>query len=297
MVETMRAARSLFCPAVALLAVACGSSEPPVGHVDVAPSEIRLVYSGFSEYQLTWQPETPLDGVVGDLRAKVHLKGDDGKVLRTFDHSLDFDWSVGSSRPTRQVLYQSALAPALGEGEYELDIGLYDEGGNRWAVTSSSPVVRVEDASEGFPAFYFSPEWLPIEGGTDLQILGRRWLKADGLIRLGELTAPGALWLQIGVPEARDGELEMLFEDGATAPEVVVSSSCGVPSQTLRGSGPHHVLLEVRAGDEGVLPEECELAIDANYTLIAIESQVRRTVALESLCWLTGDAPTWPLRE
>ncbi len=272
---------------VAALTSACDEPPEPVGRVTVEPAEIRLLYPGFSAYRLTWAPEAELANRVGDLRASVHLKGPSGEVLRTFDHALDFEWSPGADATRDQTLFQSALAPPLEEGSYELEIGLYDGGGSAWSVASSGVTVSVEAAAEGFPAFYFSPEWLPIEGGTDLQILGRRWLRSDGLIRLGELTEPGTLWLQIGVPVPIEGEHEMRFDEGASGPEVVVSSSCGVPTQVVKGVGSHHVMLDVAPGEDGALATECELSIDANYTLISIEDRAHRTVALESLSWLT----------
>lgn len=278
----------LWSAAFALLTIGCEEPAPPVGQVELQPREISLRYPGFSGYRLLWKAEAPVEGRVGDLRAKVHLLGEDGDVLRTFDHVMDFEWSPGVSESREQMLFQSALAPPLGEGEYELEIGLYDEGGNVWEVTSPGATVRVEPATEGFPAFYFSPEWLPIETGTDLQILGRRWLRADGLIRLGELTRPGTLWLQIGIPTPREGEHELVLDEGATEPQVEVRSTCGTPSQRLQGVGSHQVMLEIGPGEDGVLAAQCEVAIDANYTMVALEDGARRTIALECLSWLTG---------
>ncbi len=279
-------------PAVCVLTavswiVACGETAAPVGRVTAEPSEIRLLYPGFSGYRLEWSPEAPLDGVEGELRASIHLVGDEGQVLRTFDQKLEREWSPGATSVTEHMLYQSALAPPLGVGRYRLEIGLYDGAGNGWEVVSNEPTARVEDSSQGFPAFYFSPEWQPIESGTDLQILGRRWLRADGVLRLGELTAPGRLWLQIAIPAPLAGEQLLELDPEAAEPEVVVHCSCGDVTEVRRGSGSHQVMLSIVPPADPEVPPECEISFDANYTLIGVEDRVRRTVALESLSWLS----------
>ena len=263
---------------------ACDEARPPVGGVEVKPATVRLLYPGFSEYRLTW---TPTEAIEGELRASIHLIGVDGDVLRTFDHAIGFDWTPGVTETRSQMLYQSALAPPLKEGTYKLRIGLYDAS-NHWQLTTSGASVQVDASAEGIPAFYFSPEWQPIEGGTDRQVLGRRWLRADGVIRLGELTRPGTLWLQIGVPTPFEGKQDLVLDEGATEPEVVLSSSCTHRTQTFTGSGSHQVMLPVEPGADGVLPAQCEIAIDTNFTLVAVSDGVHRTIALESLSWLGG---------
>lgn len=275
------------CCAAATLLAACAQEPAAVGRVEVEPSEIRLLYPGFSEYRLTWTAERSLENRQGDLRASIHLQGADGAVLRTFDHDIGFEWSLGASGTSAQMLYQSALAPPLEAGRYALAIGLYDAAGNGWPVSSTAASVVVEDSTEGFPAFYFSPEWQPIEGGTDRQILGRRWLRADGVLRLGELTGAGTLWLQIAVPTPIEGEQELELEADATVPQVVVSCSCGDLSETVSGSGSHQLMLPIVPPADPSVPAECEISLEANYSLLAVEDRVRRTVALESLSWLS----------
>ncbi len=275
------------CLLIALLSTGCGEQVTPVGSVEVHPSEIGLLYPGFSPYRLTWTAERPLEGRVGDLRAAVHLREIGGDVLRTFDHALTLDWQPGQSETVERILYQSALAPPLEPGSYALEIGLYDSVGNEWQLTTSGATVRVEESTVGLPAFYFSPEWQPIEDGTDQQVLGRRWLRADGVIRLGELTRPGTLWLQLGVPAPSAGEQELELAEGATGPEVVVGNSCGGGAELLSGSGSHELMLSIVPPADPSVPPECEISIESNYALIAVEDRARRTVALESLSWLT----------
>lgn len=262
----------------------CGDRTPPAGSVAVTPAEVPLFYPGFSAIELAWSPTESLTDLQGDLRASIHLVGD-GEVLRTFDRTLDFEWTPGTTQELSGMLFQSALAPPLERGTYELRIGLYDGAGHTWKLDGPGATVRVEDQAAGFPAFYFAPEWLPIEGGTDRQILGRRWLQADGVIRLGQMTRPGILWLQLGVPTPVSGVQEMSFDEGASEPEVTVAG-CGF-DETFVGSGSHQMRIAIEAGADGSLAEECEIAFDTNYTLIAIEDRVHRTIALESLSWLT----------
>ncbi len=284
----MRGLLVACCLLAVSLTTACGRQPPPVGRVEVEPDEITLLYPGIAEYRLLWTAETPLEGRQGELRAAVHLLGRKGAVLRTFDHPLGFEWTPGATATVERMLYQSALAPPLETGTYELRIGLYDASGHHWKLSSAGAAIRVKEATEGFPAFYFSPEWEPIDSGTDRQVLGRRWLRADGVIRLGELTRPGTLWLQLAIPEPREGELELVLEEGATAPEVIVRSSCGDLSETRSGIGSHRVMLAIVPPADETLPPECEISLDANYKLISIVDRTRLTVGLESLSWLTG---------
>jgi hypothetical protein len=279
----MKSTLTFYCLVAAVLVVGCEEPDEPVGRAEIAPSEISLGYPGFARYRITWTAEDELAGRSGDLRASVHLVNSDGDAVRTFDHPLGFEWSPGVTDSQERMIFQSALAPPLAEGDYELRIGLYD-GTRGWELTTNQPVVRVSRSGEGFPVFYFSPEWLPVEGGVDRQVLGRRWLRDDGVLRLGELTRPGTLWLQIGVPVAVAGEQELELDEGATEPVVTLTSSCADFSASYVGNGPHQVLIPIK---DDPLPTECELAIDTNYTLISLEDRQHRTIALESLSWLS----------
>ena len=291
----MKKALIIGCLAAGLLA-ACGDDAPPVASVEMTPGELTLAYPGFAEYELQWTLEAPLENRQGDLAAFVHLLDDDGAVLRTFDHALPFEWTAGATESYRQKIFQSALAPALETGTYELTIGLYDAA-NRWPLATSGGEVRsfehriatvvVPEVKDRFPAFYFSPEWLPVEGGTDRQILGRRWLREDGVIRLGELTRAGSLWLLVGVPTGEGEDLEIVLDEGADRQIVTLTSGCDGSVASITGSGSHDVAIPVTAGPGGALPEECEISIEANYYLTSTKDGSRRTVALESLSWLS----------
>ena len=51
-------------------------------------------------------------------------------------------------------------------------------------------------------ALSFSADWLPVENGTDRQIVARRWLERDGALRIRGYDEPGAVWLRLGIPTA-----------------------------------------------------------------------------------------------
>lgn len=294
----MRSRFVLFpVPALAIVALAAGcSDEPaPVASVAVEPARLQLSYPGFAEYTLEWSVEAPLAGRQGDLHAFVHLLDSRGVLERTFDHSVSFAWETGATSTYRQKIFQSVLAPPLELGTYDLTIGLYDSAGNRWPLATAGEEVRsleygiatveVIEAGPGYPAFYFSPEWLPVEGGTDRQILGRRWLRENGVIRVGELTRPGTLWLLAGIPSPIEGKQELVLAEGAAEPVATFRADCAGQSTSVAGSGSHEVTIAIGPDEAGELPRECEIAIETNYHLVSVEDRARRTVALESLSW------------
>src|SRR5258708_1346167 len=75
----------------------------------------------------------------------LHLLGPKGQVLRTFDHPFPQHWVAGTPVSYDVKLYQSALAPPLDPGKYRLTVGLYDQGGRRWALAGlGEPIARQE---------------------------------------------------------------------------------------------------------------------------------------------------------
>ena len=175
--------------AVALL-FGCAPVEPPVGELAIDPSSITMSYPQFVRVTLTWAMAEPLAELSGTPRVFLHLIDESGEVVRTFDHDFAGDWHVGSETSYEVVLSESALVPALPEGQYALTAGLYDEAGHRWSLAVAGEEVRpqeyriatvtAESKGEG-PQFFFASTWLPVEGGTDMQILGCRTSLATGL--------------------------------------------------------------------------------------------------------------------
>ena len=196
----MRSTKVILCALPLLGALCLGCAAPtPVGTLQLEPVQLDLAYPGFAELGFSWELTAPPQDVLGPLRVFVHLNDELGGQARTFDHELPFDMADQPSGEYSINLFQSALAPPLTAGTYHLTVGLYDGQGNRWPLAVDGEEVddseyqmaklQVSDASEDFPMFYFSSGWLPVEGGTDRQILGRRWLSEAGTVTVSEMAS------------------------------------------------------------------------------------------------------------
>lgn len=288
-----------------LLAIGCGSNEEPVAELTVEPSAVELAYPQFLDVDLHWTVLEALEAAEGPVYVFVHLLDEPGGVARTFDHGLGFAWSEGAEEKTSVRLYQSALAPPLRPGEYDLTLGLYDSTGRRWPLATSGEevdgreyavaTVTVPEEGEHVPMFFFSPSWLPIEAGTDVQVLGRRWLSGEGVIRLAEIAEPGVLWLSLRIPEPEAAVEELVLSEGASQPGVRVRSNCGDVDVMVSGFGRYEVEVPVRpsvpTGEEAdpeaapTLPSECEVQVIPDFHLVSIETLASKSVALDVLGW------------
>ncbi|MDH3253566.1 MAG: hypothetical protein OEM62_01130 [Acidobacteriota bacterium] len=284
---------SMFATAVVTLLSACETPEPPVGGLNIEPRAIEMAYPAFVPVALEWTMSRPLAGLSGTPRVFLHLLGADGDVVRTFDHDLPREWTVGSNLSYEVMLSQSALVPALPSGQYALVAGLYDAAEHRWPLTVQGEEVRhleyriatvTVSASSSAPSFFFSPAWLPVEGGTDLQILARRWLENDGVLRLSELSGAGMLYMRIGVPQG-GGPQELVVEGDTSLPTVRLETTCGDWETAISGSGSHVVEMPVVPGEGETV---CDIAFSADFYLLSRDNLSRRTMALEELSWSSG---------
>lgn len=276
-----------------VLTGACGVASDPAGRLSVSPSVLELGYPTHAALEFDWQMSRALEGLSGELRVFVHLLDKQGEVVRTFDHALPEPWRIGSSQKYPIVLTQSALAPPLSEGSYKVTVGLYDAGGNRWPlVTSGSETgrdeyevaeIRALESARGIPRFSFSSSWMPVEGGTDLQVLARRWLAADGAIRVGRLRRPGALRIAVVIPEEGGRLLEPVLAEGAAEQSITITTTCGSAEVVVSGAGVHTVSLPLEPPEDG--GGVCEVNFSANYHLPSRDSDERRTLVLEGLSW------------
>ena len=288
---------SFVAAAVAALVTAgCDSPPPAVGALDVTPDRVELPYPGAAPVELSWRMDDDLGAVEGDLRVYVHLLDDRGGLARTFDHPFPGEWTPGGSATYALELYQSALAPPLTEGDYELSIGLYDAGDGRWRVSTGAeeepPVAAATVVATGapadFPMFYFSPDWFASEGGTDRQVLARRWLGESGTLKVSGIRRPGTLSMMLGLPTDEAEVDELVLDEGAADLAVTAVPTCGEPV-TVTGAGSNPVEIPIAAGPDGTVPEECEIGFEANFYLISLETLARRTLALEMLAWSYDD--------
>ena len=273
----------------------CDRAPEPVASVRIEPSQAQLPYPGFAKVELQWDLAAPLEEISGDPLVFVHLLDPEGNVERTFDHDLPFDWQTGTSQSYEITLFQSALGPPMDSGEYRLSLGLYEASGKRWPLSGSGEevsqfeyhlaTVNTEGDPSAVPMFYFSPSWLPLEAGTDVQILGRRWLTDEGTIRVAEVPSTGTVWIQLLLSDARPQLEEMSLLEGESEPQVALTSTCGGEETTVSGFGVHEMQVRVEANAEGLLPEECEIVLRPNFQIVEVDTLARRSVGLQILTW------------
>jgi len=273
----------------------CEKAPETVASVSIEPSQVQLPYPGFAKIELDWELMAPLETVSSDPVVFVHFLDDEGTVERTFDHALPFAWQTGTSQSYEITLYQSALAPPLEPGNYRLSVGLYEAGGQRWALSGSGEevaqleyhlaTVNTEGDPSAVPMFYFSPAWLPLEAGTDVQVLGRRWLTDEGSIRVAEVPAEGTVWMQLQISESVLGAEEMSLLEGESEPRFDLTSTCGAEEISVSGYGVHELQVRVQATEDGSLPEECEIVLRPNFQIVEVDTLARRSVGLEILTW------------
>jgi hypothetical protein len=174
-------------------------------------------------------------------------------------------------------------------------MGLYDSGGQRWplrvdgreAGDNEYRVAEVEVGadSQDAPMFFFSPAWLHLESGLDAQVVARRWLGGEeGTIRVTECPDSGRIWMLIRIPSDKAGGSRVILNDEASAPEVRVTSTCGLEEICVSGPGVHEIEISLLPAKKDLL-EECELRLEPNFKLIDEGSMTQRSMALEVLAW------------
>jgi hypothetical protein len=280
----------LLLPVLAL-APGCGDEPPPVAVVEVESSGLELPHRRFVALDLSWRIQQPLAGHAGQLYVFVHLRDEQGSVLRTFDYLWPGSWQTSSRVEHRVTLHQSALGPPLDPGVYALTFGLYDGEGRRWPLTTAGELVdrheyriaevRVPPVSGNEPMFQFSSDWLDSEPGRDRQVLARRWLTGAGQVGALGLERPGELWLRLLLPTPGDQQ-ELVLAEGASQQAAVVRTDCGEVEVRLAGAGSHDVVLPISPAAAG---EACAIEITPNFYLLELESAKRRAVALDGLAW------------
>lgn len=115
----------LACSVWLVLLGGCSESKEPVGKLTVSPPNLTLGYPGFTPLELDFEMTAPLDSQ-GTPIVFVHVIDEPGEVMRTFDHPLPGAWTTGGRLSYEIDLHQSALAPPLAPGDYDLTVGLYE---------------------------------------------------------------------------------------------------------------------------------------------------------------------------
>jgi hypothetical protein len=281
-------------------AVGCHRKAPNAGGLEVQPRSITLPYPRLVTVRLSWTPAASAGGEDSPSEPQVflHLLGPKGQVLRTFDHPFPQHWVAGTPVSYDVKLYQSALAPPLDPGKYRLTVGLYDQGGRRWALEGlGEPIARQEylaaevqvPPQAAGPRLEFSPSWLALAAGSDKQVVARRWLADQpGEIRVEAIPGPGTLWLSFRIPPGDGSTEKLVYHDAATnTPSVVVRGTCGAVETGISGPGPHEVEMPIEAaGTDGV----CRISLVPNFHILSPGQPAIRSVSLENAAFSEGAA-------
>ncbi len=283
--------------AIAALGLSACGKPAPVAQVEVGPSLVQLPFSQVQTVHLTWTPSAS----IGNEKPTVfvHLLDSKKKVARTFDHPFPQRWTEGAPVSYDLKLYQSAMAPPLTPGKYQVTLGLYGKDGKRWPLKGlGDPVGRDEynafqvqvPNSAPHPRFAFSPNWMDAEPGGDRQVLARRWLVDRGAIRLVDQHNPGTVWMVVQIPPTVLKEYKMIIGEGSTTPSVVIHGNCGCPETSITGPGLHEVELSLDAPPPG---DFCHLLLTASFALEPLTaSGSKRSASLENVAWIPGNPKT-----
>jgi hypothetical protein len=294
--------------AVLAAALGCQHETPAVGHLDVQPRTVSLAYPQLTTIHLTWTPLAASDAggaVPSSPQVFLHLLDAKGQVLRTFDHPFPQRWAAGAPVGYDVNLYQSALAPPLAAGTYRLTVGLYDSGGKRFALEGLGKAIGrnefqaasvVVPAPGAGPRVTFSPSWLPVEAGTDKQVVARRWLGDQaGDLRVDAIPAAGTFWMSFRIPPGDGAEERLVRHDAASnTAAAVVRGTCGAVETGISGTGLHDVEMPVDAAGAA---SGCGISLLPNFHILSANRPLPRSVSLEVAAWIPAGghaAPTQP---
>jgi hypothetical protein len=297
----MNMKKALPLIATAALGLSACGKPAPVAQVEVTPRLVQLPFSQVQTVHLVWTPS----GSIGDEKPTVfvHLLDSRQKVARTFDHPFPERWREGAPVGYDLKLYQSAMAPPLAPGRYQMVLGLYGKDGKRWPLSGlGDPVGREEykafevqvPNSDPQPRFVFTPNWMDVEAGGDRQVVARRWMVDRGSIRLADQHAPGTVWMVVQIPPTALKEYKMVVGEGASMPSVVIHGNCGCPDTNITGPGLHEVELSLDAPPPG---DFCHVLLTSNFALEPLTpTGTKRSASLENLAWIQGNrkAPEQP---
>ncbi len=285
-----RAAAALA--ALAALAAGCGPGEP-VAELSVEPVEVFLAYPETAAIEAAWTPSAPLERPV----VFVHLLNDQGELVRTFDLPFPGDWRPGEEVVHPIQLWQSALAPPLPAGVYELTMGVVDSRGRRPPLVAAGrevdegeyAVARVEvpPPPVGGPRLLLEEGWEAAGGDADRQTLGARWLRGDGALEIGGLSGPLDVVLTLRLPAPDEVPAALVPDEGAgSAPSATVTPACGAALVRLE-PGTHEVEIALRPA-----PGEraCAIALDPDFVYLDPVSLRRIAVELRRVVWRPGEA-------
>ena len=255
-----------------LTLVACSREEPPIGDVKVTPATLLVRPGQCAPLKFTWTPRLPLEKRDGTPRVFVHLLDGPDNLVRTFDHSLPFQWTPGREESYEIDVCQSAIAPSLNATPHLLKIGIYDDAiGYRWPLNASGidtgnrsyqvGGVSVPASNGRIPKFAFEGGWHPVESAGDKQIVSRRQFRTGVKLSVSGIT--------------RGGTLKMMVRPSEKSGPLSITPTCGMAPVTFATPALHDVEFPIAAIPGG----NCEFL----FTLTGAG-----TAALEMLGWETS---------
>ena len=264
----------------ALVAFGCRDGDP-VATIESPPARFTIRQGGTVAVELRWAieqqgPDEP--------RVFVHLLDRDERIVRTADHPFPEAWRPGSTVVDRFRLYDSVLGgEPIPEGEYQLQVGLYELGGQRWTVrhgeVEASQVIvgsLTVEPPDRLPTFSFEGWSVPQEtGGRQAPVV--RTAAASATVGVSSVRT-GRVVLVVAVPERGRTVRQLLF-DMERVPVIRVRA-CGGFSAELPGVG-RHVLSILVPGGAG----SCDVELEPSFVQIDVETLGRAAMMLEQLSW------------
>ena len=277
-----------FSTALAVLLFLAGCAQepaPPVANLSVRTDSVTLPFGGSTTLDLVFRPLVERGSLGPEPIIFVHLLNGAGDLMRTFDRPLEVaDWQVGAELVQTVDLYQSYLAEPLAAQTYRITVGLYDVGGERYALVSGNALIGEEEyqvvdlivpGSQAPAAIEYLGDWQAFETPGDTQIVTRRWLGQGGGLAIEPVTEPLRLSLSLTLLE----EIAGSDLSGSGRPYVKLVGNCS-PDVELDGAGRHAVVLVLDPPEEG---ERCEVDMQAESLWIDRVDGTRRSAYLELL--------------
>lgn len=207
---------STLAAVAALLFANCSREPEYIATLDVAPKTPVLRAGQCVPLTLTWTPAAELTRREGRPTVFVHLLDGPHNLVRTYDHPLAIAWQIGSTAKYDIDLCESAIAPALPAGTYNLKVGLYDDViGYRWPLKTGGVdagkrsyrvgQVVVPASGGAVPKFDLAGNWGAREEVKDKQIRARQRFTSGARMTVAGVTAPGVVRLAIQVPDGTKG--------------------------------------------------------------------------------------------
>ena len=278
-----------FAAALAALLLWTGcAQEPaaPVANLSVGTDSVTLPFGSTATLDVMFRPLVDRASLGSEPIIFVHLLDGAGDLKRTFDRPLDTaDWQVGVELVQTIDLYQSYLAEPLDAMTYRITVGLYDVGGERYALESGNALVGNEEyqvadlvvpkGSEAPAEVEYLGDWQDFETPDETQIVRRRWLGDGGGLAVGPVSETLRLTLSLMLPEEVPGS--DLAGSGRSFVKLVGNCS---PDTAVDGAGRHEVVLVLSPPEEG---ERCEIEMQAEAVWTDRAEGIRRSVYLELL--------------